>query len=245
MSKELQEEEETFDERLLGCVDTPMLLALFKERGLNVPSNIDSDVLGMLRILAAKFAPLKVDKPPKKLSEMGKALRPVLSGESFATPVFMNKWFIVPDSKVGFIRGWHYSVYAPSTARYHEDVRLGGIIESVLVDGRVMHMAAIEQRIPRTIRYRRGTYANTIFDFNKPGIVTLDSSPKPIRRSLRKISVSTEDLSAAMLLLKKTGSDTVHVAYQPWKCLILATDHAFAMFSKWTKDLGPPPSRKN
>lgn len=238
-----KEEEITFDENLLRCVDIDRLHTLLKETGHSVPPRIDEDVLGMLKITAAKYKRLAPkEAAPKRLSEMSKALRPVLSGDSFSDEVFMHRWFIIPDDKVGFIRGWHESIYAPTSATAWEDkTSMGSLIEDTLINGSVIPLADIEQRIPRTIRYRRGTYAFTIFNFVSPDTVTLGSSSKAVRRTSQRIGVSTEALSAALLLLKKGGSEVIHAMYQPRTFLALATDTAIVMFTKWTKALGPLP----
>jgi hypothetical protein len=65
-----------------------------------------------------------------------------------------------------------------------------------------------------------------------------------VRRSKKKICVSTEELSAALLLLKKGGTDHVQVAYQPYGYLVLANAYTFVAFTGWTKALGPLPTGK-
>lgn len=250
MPKKLQAKED-FDELLLECVNIQRLRTVLEGKGLDVPPNIDSDVLGMLRIVAAKFQPrTSGSKEPMKLSEMGKALRPVFSGDSYAARILGRRWLFIPsDDKVGFIRGWHESIYSPATAKtLEEQPRIADIAEDTIDTGNSIYAAAIEQRIPRTIRYRRGTYANTIFNFPGPdistGVVELDSSPEPIRRTKKRISVSTEELATAMLLLRKAGAEVIKAAYQPWGYLVLATDLSFVAFTQWTKDLGPQKSKK-
>lgn len=244
MSKRKEKKGSTFNEQLLACVDLKKLHALLKDEGYAVPPNIDEDVLGMLRITTEKFKRhTVVSRAPMKLSEMSKALRPVLSGSTFDAEVFMRRWFfLAPDANTKFIRGWHESIYAPSTSRHVEYAPVTDLAEHTLVKGQVLPMADIEQRIPRTIRFRRGTYAYTIFNFTYAGIFKeLTSSATPVRRSRTKIGVSTEELSAALLLLKKGSSEVVHMYYQPGPYLVLATDEAIVAFTKWTKDFGPQP----
>jgi hypothetical protein len=239
-----KKEELTFDERLLACVDVAQLHTLLKAEGYDVPPAIDKDVLGMLRITASKYRRLgSIKAAPKKLSEMSKALRPVLSGDMFADEVFMRRWFFLPhNANANFVRGWHGSIYAPSTPALAEPSPITDLVEHTLIRGQVLQIAAIEQRIPRTIRFRRGTYAYTVFNFTHACIFTeLTSSATPVRRSRTKIGVSTEELSAALLLLKKGSSEVVHMYYQPGPYLVLANDEAFVAFTKWTKDFGPLP----
>lgn len=244
MFKKKEKEKRTFDERLLECVDIEKLHALLKAEGYSMPLKIDEDVLGMLRITVAKFKRNTIaSREPMKLSEMSKALRPVFSGDAFIDEVFMRRWFFLPpDANTGFIRGWHESIYAPSTSRHVEATPVADLVEHTLIRGQVLPIADIEQRIPRTIRFRRGTYTYTVFNFTYAGVFKeLTSSATPVRRSRTKIGVSTEELSAALLLLKKGSSEVVHMHYQPGPYLTLATDEAIVAFTKWTKDFGPLP----
>lgn len=221
--------------------------------GLSVPNDIDSDVAAALRILASKYRQ-EVGRPaksvPKKFSEMGKALRPVLSGDSFIDEVFMQRWYVIPDAgNVGFVRGWKEDIYAPTTSKeWIDKTRIGNIVETVLQEGRALFVGEIEQRIPRTIRFRqRGTYAFTTFEFaptTGSGDVTLGSAAKAARRSDRKVCVPTAALAAAMLLLKQPSVEVLRVAYPSHGFLVLANAYAFAAFTRWTEDLGPLPFEK-
>jgi len=245
--RESQEEKDVFDNRLLECVNMPKLRSLLEEYKYNIPPDINRDTLGMLRILVAKFS-AKISSvsrlSPMQLKDMSKALRPVLIGNSFTETVFSENWFVLPNNKgAPFVRGWHETIYAPANAREGRS-NIGANIESILHTGSVLQMEKIEQRTPRIIRFRRGTYAHIIFDFKEKGVVELGSSAESIDKTPKRISVPTADLAAALLLLKKGNNDIVRVSYQPEGYLTLANERAFVAFTQWTVDMGPLPPKK-